>query len=145
MVRWSYSLQAGVEIRLRTIMVIAALTSPLLAASHSAALAEPLPAWLQGSPPPLPSSGADTDRMIADSLEEAGGRGIPLTFNGGIYGDIIGVFFGFLASGSYDRAYRMQDGVCAAWRVLPPNGPFKGAATIDGTEVSLDRMCGIGR
>jgi hypothetical protein len=109
-----------------------------------AAQSQPSLEWLHGPPPPLQPEG-ETNRVIAHSLEAVGERyrGAPAYYNGGIYGDIIGTFFGFLATGSYAQAHKLRDGVCAAWRVMPPNGPFTGHAFVDGTEVSLDKMCGV--
>lgn len=100
-------------------------------------------AWLQGPPPPATAEGG-ADHTIAQGLEEVGERyrGLPAYYNGGIYGDVIGTFFGLLATGAYAQAHKLRDGVCAAWRVMPPSGPFIGHATVGGVEVSLDTMCG---
>ena len=115
----------------------------LLAAAVAAQPPPPL-GWLQGPPPP---PAADTDRAISEGLEAVGERyqGVPGYHNGGVYGDIVGVFFGLLATGSYAPARELRDGVCAAWRAMPPNGPFNGRATVGGVEVDLDRMCGLQR
>lgn len=133
-------------LRLRTIY-------PLMAAYlfHRAAvvaMAQPQPSldWLQGPPPAVQPKG-ETEHVIDQGL---GGIGVPYQgrpayFNGGIYGDIIGVFYGLLASGSYAQAFELRGGVCAAWRDMPPNGPFASRAKIGGIEVNLDRMCGLQR
>lgn len=131
---------------MRVIRVVG-LAAPLLAAAAAGAQAEPPPAWLQGPPPHQLPKGSDINSIIADNLDATGGRyqGAPLYYNGGIYGDIIGLFFGLLLSGSYEQAHRLQGAVCAVWRAMPGNGPFTGKLSIDGVEVNLDTMCGVHR
>ncbi len=121
-------------------------TGFLLTAGAAIAQPQPALAWLQGPPPPLQPAG-ETDRIITQSLEAVGERyrGAPAYYNGGIYGDIIGTFFGLLATGAYAQAHELREGVCAAWRVMPSNGPFVGQAVVGGIEVSLDKMCGVGK
>ena len=113
-----------------------------------AATAQPPPSlgWLQGPPPPVQSEG-ETNRVISKGLEAVGERyrGAPAYYNEGIYGDVIGVFFGLLATGSYARAHELRDGVCAAWRAMPRNGPFTGHASVGGVDVNLDQVCGLQR
>jgi hypothetical protein len=112
----------------------------------TAAMSTSLPEWLQGPPPSL-AARSDIDGVIANNLDAASGRyqGLRLYYNGGIYGDIIGLFFGLLLAGSYDKAHELQEGVCAAWRAMPANGPFTGKLSIEGQQVSLDKMCGVQR
>jgi hypothetical protein len=120
-------------------------TGLLLTAVAASGQPQPSLEWLQGPPPPRQPEG-ETDRIITEGLEAVGERyrGAPAYYNGGIYGDIIGTFFGLLATGSYAQARTLRDAVCAAWRVMPPNGPYTGHASIGGVEVSLDKMCGVG-
>ncbi|HJS87474.1 MAG TPA: hypothetical protein VJ779_18630, partial [Acetobacteraceae bacterium] len=77
----------------------------LLAALTVAEQPRPSLEWLQGPPPPAQPEG-ETNRIISKSLEAVGERyqGAPAYFNEGIYGDIIGTFFGLLATGSYAQA-----------------------------------------
>jgi hypothetical protein len=118
----------------------------LLTAATVAAQPQPSLGWLQGPPPPVQPEG-ETNRVISKGLEAVGERyrGAPAYYNDGIYGDVIGVFFGLLAAGSYARARELRDGVCAAWRAMPRNGPFTGRASVGGVDVDLDRMCGLER
>jgi hypothetical protein len=119
-------------------------TGFLLTAQAVTAQSRPSLEWLQGPPPPSQPKG-ETNRIISESLEAVGQRsqGAPAYYNDGIYGDIIGTFFGLLVTGSYAQARDLRGGVCAAWRVMSPNGPFTGHAVVGGVEVSLDRMCGL--
>jgi hypothetical protein len=118
------------------------LVTAVAAPGHS----QPSLEWLQGPPPPRQPDG-ETNRIITQSLEDVGERyrGAPAYYNGGIYGDIIGTFFGLLATGSYAQAYKLRDGVCAAWRAMPPDGPFTGHAFIGGMEVNLDKTARTNR
>jgi len=102
--------------------------------------------WLQGPPPPVQPEG-ETSRVISKGLEAVGERyrGAPAYYNDGVYGDVIGVFFGLLATRSYARARELREGVCAAWRAMPRNGPFTGHASVGGVDVDLDKMCGLER
>ena len=130
---------------MRTAMGIA-ITGLLLTVIPATAQPPPSLEWLRGPPPPPPPEG-ETDRIIIQRLEAVGERhrGMPPYYNGGIYGDIIGTFFGLLATGAYDQARGLRDGVCAAWRVMPPSGPFTGRASIGGVDVILDTMCGVNK
>jgi hypothetical protein len=116
------------------------------AAAGVVARAQPPPSlqWLQGPPPPAEPKG-ETEHTIRKGLEAVSPpyEGRPAYVNEGVYGDIIGVFFGLLATGSYGQAHELREGVCAAWRKMPPNGPFSGHASVGGVEVNLDRMCGL--
>ena len=116
----------------------------LSAASNAA---QPLPAWLQGPPPALPPASTNIETVIADTLDSVSGRyqGYRLYYNPGVYGDIIGIFFGLLSSASYEQAHRLQGAVCVVWHSMPADGPFTGRVSISGTEVSLDTMCGVRR
>jgi hypothetical protein len=118
----------------------------LLTAVTAAAQPQPSLGWLRGPPPPIQPEG-ETNRVISKGLEVVGERyrGAPAYYNEGIYGDVTGVFFGLLATGSYARARELRDGVCAAWRAMPRNGPFTGRAAVGGVDVDLDKMCGLER
>ncbi len=111
----------------------------LLAGPAVAEQPGPSPGRLQEPFAPSQPDG-ETNRLISKGLEAVGPRydGALAYYNDGIYGDTIGTFFGF-----YAQAHALQDGVCAAWRAMPPNGPFTGHASVGGLEVSLDKMGGL--
>lgn len=102
-----------------------------------------LPDWVRGPADP-PVVAGDADRTIAESFAALGETtpGWGETFNGGAYGDAVGMFFGAMASGEYARAATLRRGACAAWRTMPPDNPFTGRLRVEGEEVSLDRVCG---
>ncbi len=59
------------------------------------------------------------------------------------YTDPVGRFMDLLAAGAVKEARALEPEVCTAWKSRRTNSAMTGTFSVQGVELSLDRLCGL--
>lgn len=90
--------------------------------------------------PPLPIA-AQEDELdrLRPALPDTSGRGMHSDF----WDDPVGRFMDLLAAGATAEAKALQAQACSAWSKGRSASPLSGRFSVQGVELSLNRICGL--